>query len=156
MAAERFRSFRLIAGAFKRQDRFAAFQVWHHVNHLQAFGGDIHRGVGNIEPPTLQTGDQIRKTGIGIHRLAANGFSHTGEKLNIKTGRLVVLHIFIRIKGHIRTGGNFPRLQERRKSAERGQGAGGAKKQSIKSFHKKPPGMTLHAGKIVAGLLNEE
>ncbi|VTM71817.1 Uncharacterised protein [Raoultella planticola] len=86
--------------------------------------------------PALQTGDQIRKAGIGIHRLTANGFSQTGEKLNIKTGRLIVLHIFIRIKGHIRTGGNFPRLQERRKSAERGQGASGAKKQNIKAFHK--------------------
>ncbi|STV72367.1 Uncharacterised protein [Klebsiella michiganensis] len=86
----------------------------------------------NRSVPPCKPGIKFGKPGINIHRLAAHGFRQPGKKLDIEPGGLVVFHIFIREKGHIRTGGDFPRLLEGLGAKGR-QGAGGAKEQGSRA-----------------------
>ena len=110
MAAERFRGLRLVVAAFAGEDRFPAFQVRHHIDHLQAFGGNVHRRVGDIEAPALQSGDQVGEAGIDIHCFTAHSLRQTIEQLDVKTGWLIVFHVLVRKKGHVRTGGDLTAL----------------------------------------------
>ena len=112
MPAEVFRGLWLIVAPFTGEDRFPAFQVRHHVDHLQALGGNVHRRVGDIEAPALQPGDQVGEAGIDIHCFTAHALRQAVEQFNIKPRRLIVLHVLVREKGHVRTSGDLTALLE--------------------------------------------
>ena len=136
MAAERFRGLRLVVAAFAGEDRFPAFQVRHHIDHLQAFGGNVHRRVGDIEAPALQPGDQVGEAGIDIHCFTAHSLRQTIEQLDVKPGRFIVLHVLVGEKGHVRTGGDFAVLLKSQR-AKRCQRAGCAEQQGQRAWCEK-------------------
>ncbi len=78
----------------------------------------------------------------------------------MSTRPLIVLHVLVGEKGHVRTGGDFAVLLKSQR-AKRCQRAGCAEQQGQRAWCEKrvikPPEVgKLHAGAIGTGLLNEK